>query len=387
VYYSCRYKYNGNDFVITYSLDNYIKIQGMINGEYINDAGYVIDYNNVVVNGNKVTYRGYDIEVEKLVEYVGSNNIPDNEKGYAKIGGIKYYKENENQVFYILNGKRLDLYGDTAQRYIDYIDNNESAKNYYKEAKEFTERLIDQYGLSELKVSNAYITNSNGDSEQLNANNNTKIFAETDDNTILEPDSNFNSHRLAVIRKSIETNLATAIAGFNNVSGSSTNFQMPKLKETEWELVLNNICVISFLQGLNIGGKVYNGYTVIPNNKTKEIVTENSIYITADDIYYYKVMDNELLSKNIGKGYFNLDFEVASINGNDGKKIYYYPKTQLGSYTSIVGSTGISPNWNGNVYEYLKDPNGDGSLSDVEKALAQAYYTALGRERYSMHRY
>lgn len=30
VYYSCRYKYNGGDFVISYSLDNYIAIQGEV---------------------------------------------------------------------------------------------------------------------------------------------------------------------------------------------------------------------------------------------------------------------------------------------------------------------------------------------------------------------
>lgn len=30
VYYSCRYQYNGGDFVISYSLDNYITIQGEV---------------------------------------------------------------------------------------------------------------------------------------------------------------------------------------------------------------------------------------------------------------------------------------------------------------------------------------------------------------------
>lgn len=52
VYYSCRYKKGtNNDFVITYSLDNYITIKGLINGKQINDAGYLLD--NVTESSRK----------------------------------------------------------------------------------------------------------------------------------------------------------------------------------------------------------------------------------------------------------------------------------------------------------------------------------------------
>ena len=44
IYYSCRYKRaNGDDFVITYSLDNYITIYGKINNMDVYDYGYLID--------------------------------------------------------------------------------------------------------------------------------------------------------------------------------------------------------------------------------------------------------------------------------------------------------------------------------------------------------
>lgn len=44
VYYSCRYrKDKDNDFVITYSLDNYITIKGLIKGKQVDDAGYLLD--------------------------------------------------------------------------------------------------------------------------------------------------------------------------------------------------------------------------------------------------------------------------------------------------------------------------------------------------------
>ena len=52
VYYSCRYKKGtNNDFVITYSLDNYITIKGLINGKQVNDAGYLLD--NVTESSRK----------------------------------------------------------------------------------------------------------------------------------------------------------------------------------------------------------------------------------------------------------------------------------------------------------------------------------------------
>ena len=52
VYYSCRYKKDtDNDFVITYSLDNYITIKGLINGKQVNDAGYLLD--NVTESSRK----------------------------------------------------------------------------------------------------------------------------------------------------------------------------------------------------------------------------------------------------------------------------------------------------------------------------------------------
>ena len=47
---------------------------------------------------------------------------------------------------------------------------------------------------------------------------------------------------------------------------------MPKLQDTDWEKITANVGMISFLQGLNIGGKTYNGYTIVTNNKNKEFV-------------------------------------------------------------------------------------------------------------------
>ena len=82
-----------------------------------------------------------------------------------------------------------------------------------------------------------------------------KIFDELFDTTgtyIEDSNSNFNAHKLQVIKNSIESNLMVAIANYNNVSTSGVNFQMPKLQDYEWEQITQSISMITFLQGLNL---------------------------------------------------------------------------------------------------------------------------------------
>ena len=100
IYYSCRYKRASDDFVITYSLDNYITIKGIIGGKYINDAGYIIS--NIEPFGDGMyKYNGIVMEAETaLEEYIGNTKYQ-----YIKIKGTKYYlDETKNRIFYILNG-------------------------------------------------------------------------------------------------------------------------------------------------------------------------------------------------------------------------------------------------------------------------------------------
>mgnify|MGYP003300017745 CR=1 FL=1 len=135
------------------------------------------------------------------------------------------------------------------------------------------------------------------------------------------------------------------------------NFQMPKLKETEWEMLENEISVISFLQGLNIGGKIYNGYTVVTNNKNEEFVDEERIYITTNDGYYNKINDknfeNVEFANKAQQGVLDLDFEKR----RDGKtKEYYIPKKGLASYSSVVGQEKLNTKYD-TIYEYLQKTN------------------------------
>ena len=131
------------------------------------------------------------------------------------------------------------------------------------------------------------------------------------------------------------------------------------------------------MQGLSIGGKVYNGYSIVTNTKTEEVVSLDSIYLTTtNDNQYHRVTDKDLIGNtNIGRGYFNIDFERKATTDGSTSSRYYYPHKEFACYSSIVNQTGT--NSTDNIYEYVEEQGGN---------LAREYFTALGRERFSMFR-
>ncbi len=384
IYYSCRYKGSSNskdyDVVITYALDNYITVQGIIDGTAVYKYGYLLDniggdYTNNGNSGKDITYRGIEIKEETLQEYIDK----DNKLTYVRINGTKYYTEdNGNTWYYYLNGDKMQQVG------AKYKTINEEGKQYYKEAYDFTQWIKDN--LIDLKASNAVDekgeTLKDVDEQGKNKFGTYKIFdfggKDSQEGSIEDADSNFNQHRLAVIRYSIEKNLSVAIANYNRYTTTiSANFQMPKLEEDEWTKIINNVSIISFLQGLNIGGKVYNGYSIITNTENEEVVRDDAIYLADLDDYgnYYRVTDSTLNNNTDYIGVLNLDFERRVKLNDDGSESYFFPKKQLGSYTSIVNNF-VSEEAQ-DFYKYI-----DGKGENI----AKAYYTALGRERYGMYR-
>ena len=237
--------------------------------------------------------------------------------------------------------------------------------------------FIQDSGLNEITVNNAVDSQGNpfNDSNSpFTGDNNTPIFDFDHNNGIEAKDSNFNVHRQDVIKYAITKNLSVAISNYNNYSGvSGVDFQMPMLKDTDWDKIMDNISIISFLQGMNIGGKIYNGYSVITNTKNEDVVTDDSIYIrtgtSVGDYQFHRI--NEIgLENNMNNavGIFNIDVERRTGEDTNGNSIYYYPKYGMLSYDSII------------TQNKVKDK------SEVNPYLLKTYYTALGRERYSMYR-
>ena len=389
IYYSCRYTTAAIDVVITYSLDNYVTIQGTVNGNTVNKEGYVLDNLTATkdASGNitSITYRGQTIsENEPLQQERVGNAIYK----YIKINGVKYYQDIDGSWFSLFNGTKL------KQDSMGNLTTDNSAYRLYEEAVELRDFIIGN-GLNDLTPNDAVIP---GDSRNIEDDNGNIVYSFTGEEKIFDynttgrsiedSNSNFNQHRLAVIRYVIERNLSIAIANYNNYStGIMTNFQMPRLKEEEWDSLLSNISMISFLQGLNIGGKVYNGYSVVNNNKNEEVVTEESIYIVTNDNYYHRITDTNLVAdgSNIIGGVLNIDLErkqiidtdIGNYNDANGSIRYYYPKNYLACYNCIVGQGSINNIGDAKSISQYVQNTGNATLANV-------YYTTLARERYSM---
>lgn len=375
VYYSCRYVKGNLDVVITYSLDNYISIQGNKGDITISKYGYILD--DVTVNGDTVTYKNISIDTETVLNEKIIVDGVEKTLPCIRKNGTKYYKEG-NKIFSVLNGKSIVQNGIDANEFT----NNTNAKEYYKQANEL-KQYIYSMGINELRVSDAVnIDGTKFDNNTFQTLNNGYIF--DFGNGIEKESSNFNTHRRDVIKYSIERNLSIAISNYNNYSGASANFQMPKLKETDWDVIMNNISIISFLQGLSIGGKIYNGYSVISNTKNSDVVSEDSIYIkTTNDSTIHRVTEKGLDATN-AVGVYNINLERKSGEDTSGSTRYYFPIEGTLSYDSIVEQNKISDKYNGNMYDYLEDLTSLGT--ENEKNLVKVYYTALARERYGMYR-
>ena len=157
---------------------------------------------------------------------------------------------------------------------------------------------------------------------------------------------------------------------------------MPILKEDDWDKIIDNMSIISFLQGINIGGKVYNGYEIVSNTKNEEVVSNDSIYIATgsdnNSRVFHKVTEENLAVDEDTVGIYNINCERRSAQDDKGKERYYYPVYGLFSYDSIVTSNKIVKMNNQSIAKYLASSNND--------ELTKKYYIALARERQGLYR-
>lgn len=433
IYYSCRYKPNNDsDFVITYSLDSYITIQGMLDGKPINKSGYLLT--GADFNGNDITYRGVTIEKEKgdllqenvYIDDYNDKKVDENnttvikhnpgqciKAPHIKYDGTKYYltlddentdmyKYNAGHIFHMLNDERLDT-PPPSEVTDEKIRDNEQAQQYYKEAAEFKEFILDNTVLMDLKASDAVDINGEKFSDENSSpfTPDIDIFQElwnlgTDYKYIEDKNSDFYLHRTEVIKNAIESNLMVAIDNFNKVSSSSNQFAMPKLTDKDWDSLTNGVSMITFLQGLSIGGKVYNGYSVVNNDKTEDYIGEDSIYIVVGDTYYSPT-DKTLKNLELGNaiGVLNTNFEKKTINDtvtkdtesgdsiNSLEEIDYFPRNENAAYTSIINPGDLN-NSKVTTSELMKKYLLSGTAE--QQTIAKIFYTALGRERQAMYR-
>ena len=403
IYYSCRYKRGNDDFIVNYTLDNTITIYGVVNSQYVTKSGALINPNlikNIKRNEkNEVISLEYDqaliereILKEQLITLDDYNNPSRNEYEYINYNNRRIYMDSQG-YFWNNNNKKQYI---TDRETLNFVENmtynghlhSNSAIEYYLKAYEFSTWVNDN--LSSITQANAIDANGNQITDFAVNTGEEKIFLLNNQNNPLVSGSTFQENRISVIRKSIETNLVTAIANFNS-SASTYEFVMPVFTEEDWEKIVNNISVASFMQGIPIGSKYYNNYCIITNDHNKEVVTTDSIYIIAEDNELHlatckTLIDNE---ENVIAGYKNTDFERQTVVKTEGDEVYFYPHANERCYDCMVNiaeTYDIDELIQGEITIFNAEEENYEKKNIKNSSLRKVYLTALAREKYDLYK-
>lgn len=138
-------------------------------------------------------------------------------------------------------------------------------------------------------------------------------------------------HKRNVIRNSIQFNLNTAISTYDEeyfggeVKGE---FQLPILTSEDWDKILNNISMTSFMQGIPCGTTKFNNYSVVRSSNNNTSVSLENLYFTSEigretqsSSYYHKYDCKKLNDGNhADRNYYEADlsaefkYDAKSIN-------------------------------------------------------------------------
>lgn len=404
IYYSCRYVTSNSDFVINYTLDNSITVYGNVKGEFVTKTGYLINLENdvfgqvgmhpEVLTETIITVSDGITPLKKQYSYI----VYDNEKVYydtdeaGPAGTSKYFWYRENKKNYISDQETIN-YANSCLSGNQLISN--SSVQYYQNAVEFTNWV--KNNLNDIEEKHARKADGTVLNLETTLGEGQKIFNVNNQNDPLKEGSNFNEHRLAVIRNSIESNLLAAISNFNDYSDVDYEFGLPVFTEEDWDKILHNICFTTFFQGIPIGAKYYNDYVVITNDKNKEFVSEDSIYIVDGLGNYHQPGCQRLLagdlpagSYNYLQGYSNTCFVMQNLTISEDTVYHFFLKDNIyACYDCIVNAKylfDIDQIISGNI-EIPEDSVGTLHVdSTAFAAVRKAYLNALARERYNLYK-
>ena len=97
------------------------------------------------------------------------------------------------------------------------------------------------------------------------------------------------------------------------------------------------------MQNVNIGGKVYNGYSIVSNTKNEDVVTYDSIYIKdKNNVCHSITEDFSNFDFSNAVGIFNVDIEKRNEDDSDQNSKYYFPIEATLSYDSLITKNKIN---------------------------------------------
>ena len=411
--YSARYVEGSKDITVNYTLDNYITICGKISDDddYVKKSGYLIDAESIAMPNKTINGIKLDGSIsimpegltEKIVWKDKEGNVTEKTCTYvyeANNNTKVYFDDEDNTPFQVsstgirtdlkdlssVKYKKLSIYKDDDESYIQIyqalIGNGVTAEDevkieagkWYTDTKSGVE-VTDAYGQNEVELKEDtsainYCVESYVFSKWVDFNlgditvEEGKLFENVDDE-----DSVFNLHKREVIKQALISNLNQAITSYSRKSPGE--FLLPVLSETDWDQILSNVSIITFVQGIPIGMKQYNNYAIATSTSNKEYVDPDEIYLNTEgsgdsDKYYHlpycEQIDLEEDDNLIG--YRSIDYKVKSYNQAETTN-YYYKHDNISKeecYYCLVQRA---------LYE-----------QDEQDENIIAYETALSRERY-----
>ena len=432
--YSAQYKHEAKDasekdldITVVYTLDNYVTIRGTIDGNYYNESGYLIPEDSVEItlndgstditkynqndaqkyiedNGNcKITIRkmkedGSGVEYEDSQFTIDALSYYDNVTNFSNISQFNK-KTLEEQLVICSNNMGTGIY--TVENYnkIQYRLDEISAAVYYTKAKIFTNWvkenlscLVEKDCITDYNTLSYTTENETEDVYHDFKNSDTQVFELKGSNqkngiTEIDQDSPFYTHKLNVIRNSIQYNLNLAMSTYNMHkyygNDKSNAYAMPVMSNQEWEQILSNISIVSFMQGWDCGLKTYNNYMVVSSSNNEIITSDKNIFYVPtlkfdNQSDSYHRIDCPKLIQNSAEGYASFSSKEVKYDKiyNKTESEYVYDHRNLACYDCINDSN----------YEH----NAIFDNSDANYAnygyLRKAYYIAVGKERNNVYK-
>lgn len=408
------------DITVNYTLDNFITVQGMIGNIYYAKSGYLIKpdrVTDIVVTDasgsyDLTTYNESDAEeIIKTGQYTVSLKIDGKEISFTPSGQsysvlkselskikddiaqLEYKKKTNPGDFASGSENEINL-NNLKQTYKDYtyIMQNMNAVVYYVKSHIFSKWVYDNLGeitqgntKQEVLEGYEYVSTltkeTSGDSTSFikifDPADTTKIFDETENPE--DETSIFNLHKYDVIKNSIQYNLNLAMSTYNASAGADYDFNMPVIEEEEWNRILSNISITTFMQGFKCGLKTYNNYAIVSStNNELTCQTDELFYVEKDnfnneDAVYHKI-DCPNFNFDETKKYTSFTTKEVKYDRIYDKKIssdfYKYDHKNMACYTC-----GIDGN-----YEPMVTTASGATRYDT------AYYMGIGAQRQNLYK-
>lgn len=278
VAYTAEYSGTSNgrevNVAINYTLDNYISVTGTIGDAYYSKSGYLISNNlidHISVGGSNIRWNTYsDDEITNLIN-------SDTEVVVVLTDGTRISNRDSSGMSTQVNEDARDA--------IEYYAKAYMFSNWvYENLSGIRESDIENSGLS-LVIDDNVQDIGYGDTTLISSlihdfsTSSNPIFSTAEDPE--NGESIFYEHKRNVIQNSINYNLAVAMLSYSQMA-SMREYNMPIFSETEWDIILNNVSVVTFMQGLNCGLKYYNNYAIATS-------VNNEITVTTNEIYYVPI--------------------------------------------------------------------------------------------------